>query len=521
METLRAETPPPRNRKVCDDWTSSPVSRPELSQTEHIKICDTGALLVAAKPVADDYPRTPNPEVAKGYLTPTIDKDNRCLSPQRTIAHTPSPQKQGMGKENRLRGSCTHTPSRLPTVQEHDGLLPVSDCYPAWAMRTPTQTKELGEAMHKIGLISSPSPPGLQDVGRLSPPPVKNTFIQFESPTRTTGLKSPKSVPPYFAPGLTISDAALPFPTWESPNQWGTDAQVPEFPSVSAPPVQGWALKFDSVSDDYPVDPPRETFDPVLAAHQSSSQALDLWSICNSFIPEPPYPAVPDSAPLPEKPKPQKGTPVRIADFLPEAPPAPAPTRGTPVRLSDFMPDISQIASLGAQHGFDSMQRFLSQALSPQGPDLAPPFAPPFDGTFNSFGVPPNPWTSPQAPFNDCSGPAPTQMRAQALPFSPVPPQQMPMPFQQPPVQLPLQQTPSAPISLDAQLAPQHYPYPTPLDQVQYHQPLQHLQQHYQQPISPQTQNPPITGQTQFPQVQHKATGSWQPPTLPPAHSVS
>eukprot|EP00440_Ansanella_granifera_P010528 gb/GFBE01011421.1/.p1 GENE.gb/GFBE01011421.1/~~gb/GFBE01011421.1/.p1 ORF type:complete len:178 (+),score=22.30 gb/GFBE01011421.1/:1-534(+) len=152
--------------------------------------------------------------------------------------------------------------------------------------------------MHKIGILSSPTPPGLFDVDSFDPPPVKNTFIQFESPVKTAGLRSPpKSVPPHFAPTLSV-DAAL--PVGETPTRWTSDFQIPSFPGVADLPCQSLAFMFDEAG---------------LPGLPGTDASLVEMTIPGDHQFQPAGAVCPAQQ---EQSRPQRGTPVRISDFLPE-----------------------------------------------------------------------------------------------------------------------------------------------------------------------------------------------------------
>jgi len=263
---------------------------------------------------------------------------------------TPSPQKgsASAGKENRFGAQ---TPSRLPTVQEHDGMLPEVqevDFCPVW-LATPTPSKfmseddvqELGEAWHKIGLLSSPTPPGLQNVSRMQPHPVKNTFIQFESPKKTTGVRTPpKSVPPHFAPGLSINLESV-FPDWESPPHWAVDS-LPAFPSMPQPPVPQPPLMQLQLNHQPIMPQPPQL--PV-----SSGSFGPYAALAPEFQPPAPLVALPEA-------RTGKGTALRISDFLPD--------HNGMMQMPLAQPPLQSydsIAMMGAQHGYDSIAKMGAQ----------------------------------------------------------------------------------------------------------------------------------------------------------------
>jgi len=249
---------------------------------------------------------------SKAFLPPAKIEEDGCVSspPQSPDACasslSPSPQKASAGKENRA-ARVAQTPNRLPTVQENDGLLAVveDDQFQAWVINTPKPAglssddlQDMTETMHKMGMISSPTPPGLENVSRLPLPPVKNTFLQFESPKNTSGQRAtPKSAPP----GLAQLVAEAPLAIGETPNRW--DDQIPIFPGIPDVPCLSLAGTFEA------------------AATLGVGEAMQQQA------------------------KPQRGIAISISDSLDGNVQAPSVQhhRGTEIRISDFMPpDASQ-----------------------------------------------------------------------------------------------------------------------------------------------------------------------------------
>eukprot|EP00933_Yihiella_yeosuensis_P024996 TRINITY_DN1937_c0_g1_i1.p1 TRINITY_DN1937_c0_g1~~TRINITY_DN1937_c0_g1_i1.p1 ORF type:complete len:569 (-),score=122.83 TRINITY_DN1937_c0_g1_i1:240-1730(-) len=494
-------------------------------------------------------PTSPTPSKVKGILTPI-----GMLSPQpfqcqterdSTLLFSPPTGKQN--KENRTRMSCLMTPSGLPTVQEHSDQVPWCQTpQREMADMTDDDVQELGEKMHKMGLISSPTPPGLKDVSRMPPPSVKNTFVhyQFESPSKTTSsdLKSPQSVPPYLKlAGLGLSDPIDRIPLQqlslfgESPNYWRTEdpPSVPSFPRVPLKPPS-WDLAFGEDSGGLLSNPSIEGM---------LEQILEM----------------PDSPPVAKdgSSQQQAGTPLRIADYInfsepsaaatttakAAAPPATMPSactpeqssRGTPVRISDYMPDISTVAQLGVQHGFEHMQKLMNAAAS--GPPPAPMPAPvqPSDGMNYGYGAPDYSYNyTPQLDVHGMNYDQQLQYGyPQAQPWAP--PQAMGYPDAHAPPQAPLHQQPPPPYP--------HVQAPPPLPMhppVMQQPPLQPVGMppaqapadptHHVQPVMPQMpyMPPPQQLQVQQPQVQPaqalnilEALDPWQPPCSPPKYSVS
>lgn len=272
---LRDETPPPRRRNHTepedrsvqhhiwsaqpgsgDDWTSSPLPRPKGLDGEK-RDC-----LLPLKVNEDTCFSSPKP--------------GRFGEPAENLFA--SPQLSSAGKENwqpsqglRTTPMCTpmKTPSRLPTVQEHDGqgLMPseaesesARETEPAWVVQSPEQhVEDFGKTMKGLGL--SPVPPGFEDVHCLLPKPsVRSTFIQFVSPLKTTSVLSPpKSEPFNFAPAASMAtslfgsgvrdlfeDGSLAMS--HSPSPWFEHEQIPFFPASSTAPQHRGAADIEEAS---------------------------------------------------------------------------------------------------------------------------------------------------------------------------------------------------------------------------------------------------------------------------------
>jgi hypothetical protein len=260
----RAETPPPRRRGTAgnfedhaaqqqvwsakpgsesDDWTSSPLPRPRET--------------LLLKETKDDSILSPKAKVVN-FVPEKVNEDGCFTSPTRSRGHGfelhsepglfTSPKPAIPGKENRQPGQTLRTPmktpSRLPTVQEHDGLVPPVDEHnvvslPAWMAQTPTPAVPEELAMAARDLTLSPPPPGLEDVKcDLPQPTVKSTFLQFVSPLKTFSLMSPpKTEPVNFAPAASavaslFSDMdGMHDAMSHSPMPWATHEQIPFFPA--------------------------------------------------------------------------------------------------------------------------------------------------------------------------------------------------------------------------------------------------------------------------------------------------
>lgn len=265
---LREQTPPPRHRgghsassvdravqqhvwsvKPGDnDLTSSPVSRPK----DILGIIST----------KEEGLLSPQPTKERDCLLPLKVNEDTCFSspkPYRGPSNEvnleaelfESPTVGSGGKENLLPAqgptprTPLKTPSRLPTVQEHNGHMPPLDEHetmPAWVVRSP-EPATVGDWMKERGL--SPTPPGLEDIfSELPKHTVKGTFIQFVSPLKTFSVMSPpKTEPVNFAPSAASAqlfslDAPSPgLAMSHSPSPWFTHDEVPFFPASKAPPV--------------------------------------------------------------------------------------------------------------------------------------------------------------------------------------------------------------------------------------------------------------------------------------------
>eukprot|EP00930_Biecheleria_cincta_P031724 TRINITY_DN2199_c7_g1_i1.p1 TRINITY_DN2199_c7_g1~~TRINITY_DN2199_c7_g1_i1.p1 ORF type:complete len:540 (+),score=80.27 TRINITY_DN2199_c7_g1_i1:204-1622(+) len=471
-----------------------------------------------AKPISDGEHACLSPKSRSAtIMAPAkVDEDICFSSPKPARTHDDACStllscSPGYGKENRAPGQ---TPQCLPTVQEDDGLpgADESQYLPAWVVHSPVPAsmirddeslEERAQTLHKKGMLSSPTPPGL------ARPPVKNTFIQFESPLKTIGVRSPpKSVPPYFAP---MQSMECPFAEIdEIRKNWAADAELPTFPEADD-------LKCGSLS---------HTFD---AAYSPEHQ------MAIEFTPPPPIGQYARSAGLYDQPSsghasqqpPQhRGTPVRIFDCLSD-PPAqveqqprqPEPQKATLLRISDYMPE-------GAQPE--------AQVVSPSAGTVMPP-APamtepnPFAGgdyggltAQNAVGHQFQP-----PPFHQqMMHPSPCVQMQSQLPLHMQhmnEPQFMPQPtmdmgahlqHQQQQFAAHMQYMPQAMHTGPDRSQMQHMQYMPPFGQM----PQAPLFQQYQHTFD-QVQPPMIPQQMQQMQ-QVQPTGSWQPPTSPPKHSA-
>mmetsp|Transcript_93820 Transcript_93820/g.223056 ORF Transcript_93820/g.223056 Transcript_93820/m.223056 type:complete len:356 (-) Transcript_93820:180-1247(-) len=235
----RNETPPPRRCPTSgDEWTRSPVSK---------------------KPKEDELITSP---IAHGKALWTPAQDS-CISSQSSpstrassLLLSPASQQRSAGKENRAP-RISGTPSRLPTVQENDGM-PVPEEVPL----VPAPLSPVSRPIPGLDLVTAD-------------PPVKNTFIHIESPNKTRALRSPpKTEPPSFAP--------------ESGETQGHFQGVP-FPPTD-PACLSLAGSFDAVGD------------------QGYGSDRGLTVRISDYLPE-----------LPEGPRQSKGLPLRIADYMPAA----------------------------------------------------------------------------------------------------------------------------------------------------------------------------------------------------------
>ncbi|CAE7270246.1 unnamed protein product [Symbiodinium natans] len=229
----RAETPPPRRCPTSgDEWTKSPVSA---------KAKD-GELMTS--PI----------ERGKALWTPAQDS---CFSSQSSpstrassLLLSPASQQRSAGKENRAPRISGQTPSRLPTVQENDGM----------------------PAPEEVPLAAEPLSPVKRPILELraADPPVKNTFINFESPNKTRALRSPpKTEPPSFAPEFVedhVQYQGVPFPPPD-------------------PACLSLAGSFDAVGDG------------------SSDRGLTVR--ISDYLPD-----------FPEGPRQNKGMPLRLSDYM-------------------------------------------------------------------------------------------------------------------------------------------------------------------------------------------------------------
>jgi len=348
---LVVETPEPRGKVFSaqsgrNDWTRSPLSPPR----------NVGQASIVGKP--DDLPLKiheescfSSPKPARGGMT-----DMNGLDADLALFTSPDTwQADAAGKENwqpgqgflcaeALRSSPVKTPSRLPTVQEHDaptlaGRSPGWQEHgePAWLVRSPEPAarEEFGNVVK--GLHLSPKPPGLEDVHcHLPKPTIKSTFIQFVSPLKTRHHCSPPKTEPWnLAP--TASSAVFSSSYFDeavlamshSPCPWETHEQIPFFPAGAAPPMP-----------------------PPFNAAEIDAMVVEM---------------TPAAAAEPK----QKGPVVRLAEFLPE------PPAGVP----QFQPSMFDLPSgQGDSQGFCFNMSGLPMPPLMPGSDGAAGFATGIDG---------------------------------------------------------------------------------------------------------------------------------------------
>eukprot|EP00929_Paragymnodinium_shiwhaense_P113526 TRINITY_DN81807_c0_g1_i1.p1 TRINITY_DN81807_c0_g1~~TRINITY_DN81807_c0_g1_i1.p1 ORF type:complete len:605 (+),score=127.37 TRINITY_DN81807_c0_g1_i1:93-1907(+) len=283
----RAETPPPRRTirdTDVDDWTRSPASRPR--DMLKLKAVGSETKTAALELMGPDTTEKIKKTIAlseEGFMSPKLslgDVTRDVLTPNRMNTDEVMSPTLARGKENWQPKAglwsatpAAKTPSRMATVEENVEI-------PTWVAQSPTpkdneSVRDLGIAMHKAGLLSSPQPPGLQDLDCSPPPrmPVKNTFIQYEqflSPGVDSGrgFSTPRTAPP----GMTadrLADLGLPdvggvgsehalLHALQTPC-WADDLPMPAFPpsmptwpTGSLPPLPGQQLPYA----DLPPAPP-------------------------------------------------------------------------------------------------------------------------------------------------------------------------------------------------------------------------------------------------------------------------
>lgn len=409
----------------------------------------------------------------------------------------------GYGKENRAPGAHAQTPQCLPTVQEDDGLPGADESqFPAWVIHSPVPASMIGDdesleerakAMHKMGMLSSPTPPGLAQGSRLPLPPVKNTFIQFESPHKTVGMRSPpKSVPPHFAPGLSME---CPFEEIDSfRNNWDKDVQLPTFPEADDLKCGSLTHTFDALYSPSPQMPIEFTPPPPIGEFTPSTGQADQLNGSHTL---------------------QRGTPVRIFDCLSD-PPAqdeqpqrqPEPQKATLLRISDFMPEGAQAEC--------------PVNMPSAGTVMPPPLA--MTETNLLVGGEFGQQLQPQPFHPQMMHPAQCVQMQPQLPLH-MPQMNEPQMMPQPPMDMSaahMQQQFAAHMQYmqqPIQMGPdpsqlQHMQYMPPFGQMQQAAPLQQFQNSFDQ-----VQPAMLSQQMQhMPPVQ--PTGSWQPPTSPPKHAA-
>jgi len=211
--------------------------------------------------------------------TPARIEPDTCLSSQSSPStrasslHSPASQHLSASKENRAPRISNPTPSRLPTVQENDGLPAAEEAF--FADLSPSKGGTRSRSALRPPLLPCPLD------GPRADPPVKNTFIQFESPNKARAMRSPpKTEPPFFAPEFCGAEDSEPAGQFHVP---------------------------------FPVGDPA------------------CLSLAGSF----------DAAGAAEDPA--RSMTVRISDYLPQLPEGPKPNKGLPLRISDFMPSISHV----------------------------------------------------------------------------------------------------------------------------------------------------------------------------------
>jgi len=170
------------------DWTSSPLTRPK--DQEHGLISPQPTCLLPLKVNEDLCFSSPKPARFAGE-SPGADA-GLFMSPSPSTIHGSG------GKENwqpvqGLRPTADtplKTPSRLPTVQEHDGQGP--------AMPSLEEQREpIGRQEMPAWVVRSPVPAASDDIHCALPSySVKGTFIQYSSPLKTFSVLSPPKTEP-------------------------------------------------------------------------------------------------------------------------------------------------------------------------------------------------------------------------------------------------------------------------------------------------------------------------------------
>lgn len=362
----RAVTPPPRRRDQGKgeteastwsvqatgddnaDWTSSPVPYPgadhsadRLSSTNHLKVkgdfltnfsvlkVNEEDLLTSPKPSKDPDDQLIN----SNFISPrrSIGKENRATQP--VVQGGLSPNEN---RTCRLPHTPAKTPNRLPTVKENEVQEPGTEELdePAWVVQTPKLAQgsprdDVVNAMLDLGLLSSPTPPGLEC--DLPAPSVRSTFIQYVSPLKTVNLPSPpKTVPSNFAPAaLHAREEAL--EAWarlsDSPLPWPLHEQIPFFPAAS--PLGHPAM----------LEPCPQL--PGPAAVQTPEAQTSMQS----------------------KPSVSTSTVVRLSDFLPEPSAASLEVSGLP--MVGQQPDMTQMGGMQDWYMMSSMQNMMFPTSPP------------------------------------------------------------------------------------------------------------------------------------------------------------
>jgi len=378
----RAVTPPPRRRDQGKgeteastwsvqaagddnaDWTSSPVPYPGPAGAEQSAdriSASTSHLKVKGDFLTNFSVLKVNEEDLLTSPKPSKDPDDLLMS-----ANFISPRRSN-GKENRptqpvVQGGLSpgenwtcrppqtpaKTPNRLPTVKEHEVQEPGAEELdePAWVVQTPKPSSLTGSprddvvsAMLDLGLLSSPTPPGLEC--DLPAPSVRSTFIQYVSPLKTVNLPSPpKTVPSNFAPAaLYAREEALEALARlsDSPLPWPLHEQIPFFPAAA------------------PLGPPA-TLEPCpQLPGPSEAQTSEAQTSSQS------------------RPSNTTSTVVRLSDFLPEPSAASLEVSGLP--MGGQQPDMSQMNGMQDWYMMQSMQNMMFPTSAPP-PPVAPAAAP-------------------------------------------------------------------------------------------------------------------------------------------------
>lgn len=343
MQADRAKTPPPRRQgKAGDPLTSSPAARPRARPIDLSRVGKRRMLPAVEKPKSDSEHafELPKSTGATSVAPSQVDEDVCFSTPKSARSREDSyatllSRSPGCGKEDRVPGAHAQTPQSLPTVLEDGGLPGVNEnrSLPVWVIQSPVRALRVGDdesleerakTMHKMGLLSSPTPPGLEQL------PVKNTFIQFESPHRMAGMRSPpKTEPRHFAP---LPSKERPIPEMhEICNSWFTDLQVPSLPGQDYVTCEALKRSFDAAySAGWHHQMANEIVSPLGDLTASTGQTDQLNALSTV------------------QPSQQRGTPVKVVDALPnlavqveEQPRQPGPQKAV-LRISDYMPEGAQ-----------------------------------------------------------------------------------------------------------------------------------------------------------------------------------